>query len=589
MSRNYASSEEAQLFGRLRKDIIADLISNGIPSSLAGAVTAWYDPAEDDYLQRVDAWQQLLCASYVKEENERYIPQAMVDGHVVTRLHGTLILTASPFQVDQIHQVARLLYKYHGVPRKETDWEAVKQRFRHPGSIALTPVELEGIRQALSVLTPPASWSDLSGRFGPGSTAEGLTQAERWSWKGNLPLNVPFSMYDLRLMDHLYGKDANSPAPQFLKYGITKVGEVPKSIKTNRFVSSEPAGFMFAQLGVMDYMYEELHKRFPRNVSLHDASRHNRLLTERLPVEHSEIVSSSTRTRRYKVRCEIPYATIDLSDASDHISRRLVSSVLPDWKQYLFSVRSTFAQFPDGDVVPLRTFAPMGSGVCFPVLTAVCLGVCKYICGNAPFSVYGDDIIVPADRFTAVATLLERCGLVVNWAKSCSTGMYRESCGSEVFNFPAPAVNDAFYPLDITPLYLREAPWKVDSATLEEWASKLAQKSWTRTRDNLINLTRKGIRPTKLRWNHDLQRMEVRVTVERPYIHRFVLGGQEGLARWYAVRTQGPHYTRKGEGTGSSVEIPSRKTSPIPVWRAVEDFPNLTSWLVSSPDRLISG
>lgn len=585
MCRKYAQSEEAQLYGRLRKDILADLISNGIPSSLAGAVTNWYDPAEEDYLQRVDAWQQLLCASYVKEENERYIPQAMVDCHVVTRYHGRMILTTDVYTVNQIHQVVRLLYKYHGIPRKETDWEAVKERFRHPGHLALTPDEVEGVRRVLSALKPPTSWSDLSGRFGPGSTAEGLNQTERWSWKGNLPINVPLTMYDLRLMDHLFGKDANSPAPCFLKYGITKVGEVPKSIKTNRFVSSEPAGFMFAQLGLMDYMYEELHKRFPHNVSLDDAEKHNRLLLQRLPKDEYEIVSSSTHTRRFKVRCAIPFATIDLSDASDHVSRRLVSQLLPDWKQYLFSVRSTFARFPDGEIVPLRTFAPMGSGVCFPVLTAVCLGICKYVCGDLPFSVYGDDIIVPCTCYPYVVELLTKSGLVVNTAKSCSTGMYRESCGREVFNLPSPVMDDTFYPMDITPLFIREAPWKVDSVTLEQWSSKLDQKSWVRTRNTLLDMVPTGIKPTKMRWNHDIQRMEVRVSVRRPFIQRFTLGGQEGLARWYAVRTQGPHFSRKGEDTGSGVEIPGRKTQLTPQWRAVEDFPSLISWLVSSlPD-----
>lgn len=578
-STTYSQSPEAKLYGLLRKDMIADLIRNGIPSALAGAIVRWYDPAEQDYLARVDAWQSLLCLGSCSEDELLWFPQAFVDAGVIYKtVYQTYLLAASPLWVQQIHQVVRLVYKYHGKPRKDTDWEAVKARFRRPGTVRLNTVDADGIRQALSALRPPRDWFELSGRFGPGSTADRLDQWARWMWKGvNLPRNVPVCLYDLALADYKWGRDMENAT--WAPYGITRVGSVPKSIKSDRFVSSEPAGHMFAQLAVMDYMYDQMHRIWPTHVSLRNQSHHNRLLTERLwrtQIEETPLAGRCPGRRRVPVKYAVDFATIDLSDASDHVSRRLVSLLLPDWKEYLFSVRSTFARFPDGTLVPLRTFAPMGSGVCFPVLTLVCLGVCLWACPGDPFSVYGDDIIVPADRYDEVVRLLQACGLVVNTRKSCSSGRYRESCGKEFYNplLVSHRPESAWYPLEITPLLIREHPSKIDSGTLEEWVSLLTQKNWLQTRENLIGMA-VSAQPTKLRYNHELQREEVRVQVLKPRLRGQWLGGREGLARWYAVRTQ------RDDFPIGDIITPSRDVVLAHAWRACDDFPLLTSWLIS--------
>lgn len=56
-----ADRDECDLFRTLRKPLFRDLVANGAPPSVAGTLLNWFDPANDDYLQRVDAWQTLLC------------------------------------------------------------------------------------------------------------------------------------------------------------------------------------------------------------------------------------------------------------------------------------------------------------------------------------------------------------------------------------------------------------------------------------------------------------------------------------------------------------------------------------------------
>jgi hypothetical protein len=563
--KQYNLEQETLIFKALRKCITADLIRNGIPSALAGFVVNYYDPVHEDYLQRVDAWQSLLCLNYVTADHMAFIPHQYVEYKVVVDHNGTLVLNASPIMVEQLHAVIRLVYKYKGTPRRDTDWETVKDRFRRPGAITLDTTEIEGIRQVLSVLCPPSSWSELPpGKFGPGTTSERASIKDRWSWEISLPYSVPFPVYSLRLMDTKFGKDFVR-TPLVHRYGVTRVSSVPKTIKTDRFISSEPAGNMYSQMSVGAALTAEMRKRFRRNTNLIDQKEHNTLMSKRL--------------KRYTcdgIPYYVNYATIDLSDASDHVSRRLVSLFLPQWKEFLFGVRSTFARFPDGELVPLRTFAPMGSGVCFPVLNAVVLGIAVYACEKDPCHIWGDDAIVPADKALYFKDLLKRSGLVVNEGKSCCSGCYRESCGVELFNSIRTLNKDQWYPLDITALYIKEHPSKVDSATLEQWFQKLDQKNWVATRNAIAGMARHAL-PTMQRWNKDYQRWEVRIVKAKPVLRLSALDGLYGLVRWFGVRTQ-----QDPNLPNADIHTPSRETRMVRQWQAMEDFPLLSHWFVTN-------
>jgi hypothetical protein len=106
-------------------------------------------------------------------------------------------------------------------------------------------------------------------------------------------------------------------------------------------------------------------------------------------------------------------------------------------KRFLFATRSTRTLLPDGRLIDLKKFAPMGSALCFPVETLVFSAICHYVTREhyvtGDYSVFGDDIIIPTQCVEDVILILETLGFRVNRTKSFyqSECWFRESCGGE--------------------------------------------------------------------------------------------------------------------------------------------------------------
>lgn len=490
--------QHVDLFRRLRPFLRRDLTASvGIPNPVAGQILNWFDPANEEYLARVDDWQKMLCRQTVLEPPPFIMSNEEFEFREVPRF------------VAAVHQVAKLVYKWHGTPAKKTDWSEVASRLSNPLPIRLTDIEMDGIRRCLSSIAPP-DLNSAKGRFGPGATAEGFNAYDKWTRAGFCP-DVPPSLY--RCNPH----DDWAPKPFGTYLRCTKAAEVPKSIKCNRIVSSEPAMSMFAQLAVNDQLVDQIHFHFAGHVSLHDQDKHNRLL--RIP----------------------GMATLDLSDASDHVSAELVESLLPQLWPVLAKVRSEYSLLPEVGMIPLRTHAPMGAGICFSIMTTVILGIIRYAFESVhfswrrePWSVYGDDIIVPIWIADYVIDLLERAGLVINIRKSCTTGRYVESCGLELYQG-----------FDITPVYLRD-----DLSTLEASKVELIADRWTDPLPNSRVSPERicGLFPETFgevfrlampikgtRWNKDLQERELLVRTRSARSKVANLDGYPGLNRWFSV------------------------------------------------------
>lgn len=530
--RNKPTVDECVQYSTLRSALRSDLQSEyGFSAPEAGEILNWFDPSSPEYLEHVDSWQKLLCAGASPCETKFAKKNAF----------GNYDLFDRPaYQIGAIHQVAKLVYKWHGNPRRETDMEEVKTRLSQPLPITLDNSDIQGIRQSLKGIRP-VDLNALKGRFGPGATFEGFTSLQKWSRLGAIP-DVPPNLYRAN------PRDPWIPC-HFDDEGITKIAEVPKSIKCNRIVSSEPAMRMFAQLAVADALTRQMHGVFYGHVSLHDQERHNQFL--------------------FKPQA----ATIDLSDASDHISVELVQAVLPQLWPVLAKVRSQLSQFPDGEIIRLGTFAPMGSGVCFPILTLVGLGVCKYATDYLPthlrkqawYTVYGDDIIVPIFMYDIVTQLLQGLGLVVNHAKSCCTGIYRESCGREMY-----------LTRDITPVYLRDPVETVDASKIEQVCSTLSARSFNHTAETIATLSG-AIRG--YRFNKRLQRMEVCVRATSARQKLVALDDYDGLNRWFCTRSQ---MRLRGDNTPQDRQGVNLEVWTAPSWRYKPgwDYPYLHEWLV---------
>jgi hypothetical protein len=167
------------------------------------------------------------------------------------------------------------------------------------------------------------------------------------------------------------------------------------------------------------------------------------------------------------------HATIDLKDASDRVTLDLVRLVFPPvWVEAFEACRSEETLLPDGRVVKLNKFAPMGSACCFPV-EALVFWACSVVALNhdhifydygsagiyrprdiepalrkqklLPVYVYGDDIIVESNYIDSVVRGLSSIGLIVNTEKTYHSGPFRESCGG-----------DFHLGMDVTPVRVRK-------------------------------------------------------------------------------------------------------------------------------------
>lgn len=201
---------------------------------------------------------------------------------------------------------------------------------------------------------------------------------------------------------------------------------VPKSTEIDRCACKEPDLNMYIQKGIGNYFRNSLRKV---GINLRDQSR-NRLLAR-------------------KGSQDLSLATIDLSSASDSISRELVFQCLPPlWFTILDGSRSKFTLI-DSDVHRNEMFSSMGNGFTFELESLIFYAVARataYFRGiSGTLSVYGDDIICPTDMAEDLVFTLSFLGFETNISKSFWTGDFRESCGGHYIDGR-----------DVTPFYVRK-------------------------------------------------------------------------------------------------------------------------------------
>jgi hypothetical protein len=243
-----------------------------------------------------------------------------------------------------------------------------------------------------------------------------------------------------------------------------KVILVPKDSRGPRLISCEPLEIQYIQQGIRKLLYDAIegHYLTKGHVSFRDQTTNRRLAL------------AASRTQQY--------ATLDMKDASDRVSLDLVKTLFRDigLLDALLATRSTRTRLPDGTVIGLRKFAPMGSALCFPVLALTVFSLAAAVIrihGKTSMRkacqsvyVYGDDIIVDQRFADLIMQYLPLFGLKLNVDKSCVSGFFRESCGC-----------DAYKGVDVTPIRLRKTwcPSTRDSGQLTSYVS-LSNSLWER-------------------------------------------------------------------------------------------------------------
>lgn len=189
---------------------------------------------------------------------------------------------------------------------------------------------------------------------------------------------------------------------------------VPKSSKTDRNICIEPTANIYLQKGVGQLLRQKLKTR---GIDLDDQTKNQYLAS----IAH-----------------KAKLATVDLSSASDTVSRELVASLLPiDWYLLLDGLRSQASRF-NGEFRYLSKFSSMGNGFTFELETLIFWALLDSVCDETNSvtwynAVYGDDIVVPQRCYARLVEVLTYCGFVVNTKKSFSSGIFFESCGKHFF------------------------------------------------------------------------------------------------------------------------------------------------------------
>jgi hypothetical protein len=355
-------------------------------------------------------------------------------------------------------------------------WLGIEEKL---SGLTLQDSDTEALRLILRTCLPPFSVDDFRPKFGPGAVMERGVKGRLGKLRNFQydPLIDRFIFHG-HIGMYGYGGDHGLTSTRVIPDPCrwtaatraalreSRLMFVPKNLKTSRSICMEPSVLMFFQQGIMREMLRMLrHSEYRYFIDILDQSRNRDLA----------LYGSYTS--------EID--TIDLSAASDSLSLELVKKVFPpSWLIPMIVTRSSRAQLPDGTIVPLLKFAPMGSALCFPtqciIFASVCiyaaclctydtvpysisfsdwmssrtiLDVCKkflhtprYSVRNyQPLTVYGDDICVDRRLTQTVMSILSRLGFSVNDEKSfVGSQSFRESCGG-------------FYlgGHDITPLYFR--------------------------------------------------------------------------------------------------------------------------------------
>ena len=297
----------------------------------------------------------------------------------------------------------------------------------------------------------------------------------------------------------------------------TQVIFVPKGIDKKRIVSTEPICNMYYQHMFAEDIDCMFRKDRAWNVDLHDQT-HNQDLA---------LLGSKT----------MEYATIDLSSASDSVTKTLVKGVfagipaLNDWLR----CRTRYGILPNGARIHLEKFSPMGSALCFPIECMVFSLICQLANRrnhvNTYFRVYGDDMIVHKSIYKTVVQLLQELHFSMNDDKSFGPySQFTESCGIECYSG-----------VDVTPLRIprqydcvklqlgRKSPDRVMGAV--DFCNRLQEHSLYSCRAYLLHRMLEvipnlpfsdslefGIRTpdannyrAKSRYNKDLQRIEHKV------------------------------------------------------------------------------
>jgi hypothetical protein len=307
------------------------------------------------------------------------------------------------------------------------------QRTDYPSEDSFLSMIVRKAKRNLSILFNFFDPTDITPSHGPGVVATKQRLWDKFLWtnvSSRITALYPFDAYFCASLGHVCDVYRGFDAVKDTDHSA-QVLLVPKDSRGPRLISCEPVDFQWIQQGLRRAIY--------RLVENHPITKWNVFFTNQQPNQLGALLGSKLGK----------YATLDLKEASDRVHVELVRLLFPEKIfDYLACSRSTSTVLPDGTVVQLSKYAPMGSALCFPIMALTIWALLTAASPDADTResvlVYGDDVIVPTAFAESAIAVLESFGLKVNRDKSCFQGLFRESCGV-----------DAFQGINVTPVRLR--------------------------------------------------------------------------------------------------------------------------------------
>lgn len=333
----------------------------------------------------------------------------------------------APSIIRALRDLSYLYYKYEAPYEKALVQTHIDKFVEVDKGLAPVDCSVDSDAALMERLFRHVDLADITPTHGPGSVADKATGGFKYDWS-----SFPERLSNIYSYDYFVASFSHL-AESLRDFTASKNDElyarlltVPKDSRGPRVISCEPKEFQWIQQGIRAKLYDwiERHSLTKGAVRFRDQTVNGRLALE----------GSASRE----------WATLDLSEASDRVSLDYVTRVFPEKvRTPMLSCRSNGTVLPDGTLLMLQKFAPMGSALCFPVL-ALTIWARLRSAGVKECHVYGDDVIVPRTKVSQAITALSSIGLKVNESKSCYTGLFRESCGVDAYNG-----------VDVTPVRIR--------------------------------------------------------------------------------------------------------------------------------------
>lgn len=274
----------------------------------------------------------------------------------------------------------------------------------------------------------------VDGRFGPGATYgdKGRLTTVPDKMTSRPTLTPDACLFQLLWDKTLWARACLNSGQRVSFVQGNRFTTVPKDCEKDRGIAIEPSINVFYQLGVGRHLKK-------------------RLKLAGIDLQHGQDIHRRV-AREASIKGHL--ATLDLSNASDTVSRNLVKLLLPpDWFEVLDTLRAKKTEV-DGKWHVLEKFSSMGNGFTFELETLIflCLVLACERDENTLFAgvnvfVFGDDIICPTENSRDVISVLKFFGMTVNERKSFVDGPFRESCGG-----------DYFMGVDVRPHFMEELP-----------------------------------------------------------------------------------------------------------------------------------